>query len=90
MKKLPSPDENPTTHPLPNIISRIERLNQEAKDTRDAIKDVYSEARSKGYNAQVLRALIKKRAVDQGKLKEFQELFDLYEHSIQLSLPLGD
>lgn len=75
---------------LAAIVERIERAREEVKDAQEGVKEIYAEAKAHGFDAKVIRELIKRRAADPSKLAEFEELLALYESNIQLELPLGD
>lgn len=90
MTKHETPKAGHNSSPLPDYIRRIEEMNLRIQDDRGDIKEIYSELKSKGFAPAVVRALIKKRAADQKKLQEFNDLLEIYEHSIQLLLPLED
>lgn len=67
---------------LRSIIERVERLNEEKKGLQEDIKEIFLEAKSNGFDPQVLRAIIRDRAKDQSKLQEFTELKETYEAAI--------
>jgi uncharacterized protein (UPF0335 family) len=68
----------------PNIIKlaeRINRLNQQRAETEEAIKEVYLEARSHGYEPKILKKAISLTAMkpeDIRRIKAEQEVLDLY------------
>ena len=41
------------------FIERIERLEEEKKGIADDVKDVYAEAKSNGYDAKTMRAIVR-------------------------------
>ena len=41
------------------LIERIERMNEEAKGIADDIKDIYSEAKAVGYDAKIMRQIVR-------------------------------
>jgi uncharacterized protein (UPF0335 family) len=43
------------------FIERIERLEEEKKGIADDIRDVYSEAKSQGYDAKIMRQIVRLR-----------------------------
>lgn len=47
-----------------SIIERIERLEEEKAEIGSDIRDVYAEAKSAGFDAKILRAMIKLRKVN--------------------------
>ena len=63
---------------LRNLVERVERLNTEKKEISDAIKDIYTEAKSSGYDTGVMRALVRLRAKDPNKLSEFEQMLEFY------------
>lgn len=63
-------------------IERVERLHEERKAIASDIADVFTEAKGKGLNVKVLKALIKERAQDASDLQEFEALADLYRAAL--------
>ena len=60
------------------FIERIERLEEEKKALADDIKDVYAEAKGNGFDAKVIRKVVSIRKQDRDKLREEEEILDLY------------
>lgn len=60
------------------LIERIERLNEEKKGISDDIKDVYSEAKSAGYDVKAMRQIVRLRAMKPEDRKEMQAVLDVY------------
>ena len=75
---------------LKSIVERIERLSEEKSALADDIKDVYFEAKGRGFDVPTLRAVIKLRKLDTAERQEAEALLDLYCKALgmQLSLPL--
>ena len=63
---------------LRSIVERVERLQSERKELADGIADVYAEARGNGFDVKVLCEVVKIRAQDRDKRREFTEILDLY------------
>lgn len=63
---------------LKSFVERIEALNEEKKALVADIKEVFDEAKSEGYDAKVMRRVIKERAMDQEELDEFNALTVVY------------
>jgi uncharacterized protein (UPF0335 family) len=76
---------------LMSIVERIERLEDERKNLQADIKDIYTEAKSAGYDVKVLRMLIASRKKDQAEWEEQQALLETYMRALgQLAdTPLG-
>lgn len=67
---------------LRQLIERIERLEEEKKNIAEDIKQVYSEAKSNGFDAKTIREIIKVRKVDASELEEREYLFDTYRRAL--------
>lgn len=63
---------------LRQFIERIERLEEEKASIGDDIKDVYGEAKGRGYDTKVMRAIIRIRKQDPGERAEFETILDTY------------
>ncbi len=76
---------------LKSIIERIERLEEEKAATASDIKDVYTEAKSNGFDVPALRALVKLRKQDADKRKEREAILETYMHALGMlsDTPLG-
>lgn len=71
------------------IAERIIRLEKNRAEIDEAIKDIYTEARSVGYDQKVLKRAIKFASLaenDRKKILAENEMFDLYVE--QIALPL--
>jgi uncharacterized protein (UPF0335 family) len=68
------------------LIERIERMEEEKKGVADDIKDIYTEAKSRGYDPKIMRQIVRLRAMDTDKRKEQQSLIDVYASAIGLDL----
>ena len=67
---------------LRNFVDLIERLEQEKADIADDIKDLYSEAKSLGYDVKILRKVIARRRKGENAQREEDELLEVYEAAI--------
>lgn len=76
---------------LKSIVERIEKLEEERKLLQEDIKDIYTEAKSAGFDPKVLRMLIASRKKDQSEWEEQQALLEAYMKALgQLAdTPLG-
>lgn len=66
------------------LVERIERLLEEKKGLTDDIRDVYSEAKSAGYDAPTIRECIKLRKMDRDKRAEREALLETYQLALGL------
>lgn len=67
------------------LIERIERLEEEKKDTADQIKDVYSEAKSVGYDVKTMRQVVRLRKLERHAREEAEALLDTYKVALGLA-----
>lgn len=63
---------------LRRFIERIERLEEEKKAIAADIKDVFSEAKSAGFDVKTLRQVLRIRRQDDAERQEQEALLDLY------------
>jgi uncharacterized protein (UPF0335 family) len=67
---------------LRSLVERIERLEEEKKALADDIKEIYSEAKSSGFDVKVLRQVIRQRKIDARELEEQETILDLYRRAL--------
>ena len=80
-----------TNNQLASIVDRIEKLELEKADIADLIKDVYTEAKSNGFDVKILRKIIVQRKKTDEERKLEQDLIDTYMNALGMlaDLPLG-
>jgi uncharacterized protein (UPF0335 family) len=66
------------------FIERIERLEEEKKGIADDIKDVYSEAKSTGYDVKTMRAIVRLRRLESHVRQEAEALLETYKAALGL------
>ncbi|KGM34476.1 MULTISPECIES: DUF2312 domain-containing protein [Bacteria] len=67
---------------LKSFIERIERLEEEKAGIAGDIKDVYAEAKGTGFDAKIIRQIIRLRKMEQDDRREQEELLDLYKQAL--------
>ncbi|WP_298222332.1 DUF2312 domain-containing protein [Acidocella sp.] len=67
---------------LRSIVERIERLEEERKALASDIKDIFSEAKSAGFDVKVIRQLIRIRKQEPAEVEEQETLLDVYRRAI--------
>ena len=67
---------------LRSIVDRIERLEEERKALTNDITDIYSEAKSAGFDVKVLRQLIRVRKQEPADVEEQETLLDVYRRAL--------
>ena len=66
------------------FLERIERLEEEKKGMADDIRDVYSEAKSMGYDAKIMREIVKLRKMEPHDRQEMQHILETYMNALGL------
>jgi uncharacterized protein (UPF0335 family) len=67
---------------LAAFVERIEALAQDKAEIQDAIKDIYAEAKARGYDTKCIRKLIAERKRDATDVAEEQAVMDLYREAL--------
>lgn len=73
------------------LVERIERLEEEKKGIADDIRNVYAEAKAVGYDATLVRKVVKLRKMRADRLAEMDAVLATYCAAVglQLDLPLA-
>ena len=71
---------------LHQYVDRIERLEEEKKALSEDIKQVYSEAKSTGFDVKILRKIVSLRKVEEHDRKEQEELLDMYKRALGMEV----
>jgi uncharacterized protein (UPF0335 family) len=69
---------------LLTIIERVEKLNEETAAIAADIKEIYTEAKSAGYDPKYIRQMIRLRKLDPDELDETDELVKMYRTALGL------
>lgn len=69
---------------LKSFIERIERLEEEKAGIAGDIKEVYAEAKSTGFEAKIMRQIVRLRKMEPQDREEQQHLLDLYKRAVGL------
>lgn len=67
------------------FIERAERLAAEKRDIADAEKEVFAEAKGRGYDTKVLRKIIRDRKLARDALAEFEAVEEIYRNAIGMA-----
>ncbi|ASK88505.1 DUF2312 domain-containing protein [Sphingorhabdus sp. SMR4y] len=67
------------------FIERIERLEEEKQGMADDIRDVYSEAKSQGYDAKIMKKVVALRKMEAHDRQEMEAILDTYKDALGLS-----
>ena len=66
------------------FMERIERMDEEKKGISDDIRDVFSEAKSQGYDTKIMRQILKLRKMEPHDRAEMEALLDVYKSALGL------
>ena len=69
---------------LRSVIERVERLEEERKALASDIKDIFSEAKSAGFDVKVIRILLRLRKMEPADAEEQDTLTDIYRRALGL------
>ena len=69
---------------LISIIERIEKLNEDSAAIAADIKEIFSEAKSAGYDPKYIRQMIRLRKMDPDEIDVADELTQMYRNALGL------
>lgn len=67
---------------LQSFVERLERLEEEKTALSADIKEIYSEAKSGGFDIKILRQIVRLRKMNTADRREQEELLDLYKNAL--------
>ncbi len=66
------------------LIERIETLNIDKKAVSENIREVYSEAKSRGFDTKIMRQIVKLRTMKTRERKEWGAVLDTYIAALEM------
>jgi len=69
---------------LKSFVERVENLEAEKQALAEDIKEVYSEAKSSGFDIKILRQIIRLRKMDENDRSEMETLLDDYKRALEM------
>ena len=66
------------------LIERVERLEEEKKGIQDDINDVYSEAKATGYDAKIMKQIVRIRKMKPHDRREMEAILQTYMNALGL------
>ncbi|HRE43584.1 MAG TPA: DUF2312 domain-containing protein [Terricaulis sp.] len=73
---------NTAQEKLRQLVSRIEKLEEEKKSIADDVKETYAEAKALGFDTKVLRQVVRWRKQDRQEREEQEQVRELYLHAL--------
>ena len=70
---------------LRSIIERVERLEEEKAALTADIREVYSEAKSDGFDTKIMRQFVRMRKIDSQDRQEQEAILDLYKSALGMA-----
>jgi len=67
------------------LIERIERLEEEKKGIADDVRDVYAEAKARGYDTKTMRMIVRLRKMETHQRQEMDALLETYRAALGLA-----
>ena len=67
------------------LIERIERMEEEKKGVTEDIKDIYAEAKATGYDAKIMRLIVKIRKMNPDDRREQEAILETYMIALGLA-----
>jgi uncharacterized protein (UPF0335 family) len=78
------PEPTVAAEELRLLIERVERLEEERKAIAEDVRDVYSEAKARGYCAKTMRRIVRLRKMEDHDRQEAAALLDTYAAAMGL------
>jgi uncharacterized protein (UPF0335 family) len=72
-------------HQLRSFVERIERLEEEKAALAADIREVYSEAKGQGFDAKIMRRVVRLRKLDTADYQEQEALLDVYKQALGMA-----
>jgi len=63
----------------------VERLEEEKKATADDIRDVYAEAKGRGFDTKAIREIVRLRAKEPHEREEQEAILELYKSALGMA-----
>ena len=70
---------------LKQFIERIERLEEEKKAIADDVRDVYAEAKGRGFDVKAIRSIVRLRAKEPHEREEEEAILELYKSALGMA-----
>ena len=77
---------NSSEEQLRLLIERVERLEEEKKGIADDIRDVYSEAKAVGFDAAIMRQIVRLRKMSKDDRAEMEAILETYKKALGMDL----
>ncbi len=69
------------------FVERIEHLEEEIKGLMEDKKEIFGEAKGEGFDAKILKEVLRIRKQDQEERHEHESLLEVYLHALEEAAP---
>jgi uncharacterized protein (UPF0335 family) len=69
---------------LKHLVEKLERLEEEKANVSEALKEVFQEAKSNGFDIKTIKQVLKLRKMDRDQLQEQDALMELYRDILEV------
>ncbi|WP_112309587.1 DUF2312 domain-containing protein [Pseudogemmobacter bohemicus] len=76
---------NVTADELRQLIERIEQFEAEKRDIAEQLKEVYAEAKGRGFDTKALRKIVSLRKQDANERQEADAILEVYMTALGMS-----
>ena len=84
MAEKPKTDYDVTAEGVTQFVERAEHLIAEKKDITEQEKELYAEAKGRGYDTKILKKVIALRARDAEEVAEVEAVFEMYKKALKM------
>ena len=79
------PSSSVAADELRQFVERAERLEEEKKAIADDIRELFGEAKGRGFDVKALRAIIRLRKKEEAEREEEEAMLDLYKSALGMA-----
>ena len=69
---------------LKSYIDRIERMEDEATNIRNDVKEIYMEAKANGFDTKIMKKILVLKRMDAADREETEQLLNLYMEALDI------
>lgn len=66
-----------------DLVARVENIESEKRILGEDVKDIYADAKDKGYDVKALKALIRRRRKNPKEIENEEDMVELYEGALE-------
>lgn len=67
---------------LRSLVERIERMEEEKRNIAEDIKEIYTEAKSNGFDTKAIRKIVALRRKDRHEVEEEEAILEIYKAAL--------